>query len=141
VRGRAQADEGARPSLHPRPGLPEPYVAPRNETEEAVARIWQTLLGIEQVGVHDNLFDLGGDSLLAVQITSRVRETLRAEVAMRSVFENPSVAGLVESIERSRQASGGEAERLAEVLDLVEQLSEEELLAMLAEQESETSEV
>ncbi|HEX7317732.1 MAG TPA: beta-ketoacyl synthase N-terminal-like domain-containing protein [Pyrinomonadaceae bacterium] len=142
VRGRGEAaDEGARLSLHRRPDLSEPYVAPRSETEEAVAHIWQTLLGIEQVGVNDNLFDLGGDSLLAVQITSRVRETLRVEVAMRSVFENPTIAGLVESIERSRRESGADAEQLAEVLDMVEQMSEEELLALLAEQESETSEV
>jgi acyl transferase domain-containing protein/acyl carrier protein len=139
VRGRGESGKGAAPSLHPRPELPVPYVAPRDETESDVAQIWQTLLGIEPVGVQDNLFDLGGDSLLAVQITSRVREALRVEVAVRAVFENPTIAGLVESIEQSRRDADADSERLAEVLDMVEELSEEELLAMLSEHESETS--
>lgn len=128
-------------SLHPRPHLPGPYVAPRNEMESTVVHIWQTLLGIDEIGIHDNLFDLGGDSLLAVQLASRIRETLHVEIAIRDIFEQPTVAGLVAGIEQSRQAAAADMDQLAEVVDLVEQLSEEELLALLAEQESQTSDV
>jgi acyl transferase domain-containing protein/acyl carrier protein len=122
-------------SSHARPNLSNAYVAPRNEIEAAVASIWQTLLGFEQVGVYDNLFDLGGDSLLIVQIISRVRETLRVEVPLRSVFEEPTVAALAEKVERLRRDSSAEVTTIAETLELVEQLSEEELRTLLAQQE------
>jgi acyl carrier protein len=122
-------------SAHARPNLSNPYVAPRNEIEKTVASIWQTLLGFEQIGVYDNLFDLGGDSLLIVQIISRVRETLRVEVPLRNVFEEPTVAALAQKVEHLRRKSGAEARTIAETLELVERLSGEELGMLLTQQE------
>lgn len=89
-------------SLHPRPDLQSAYGAPRNGTERKLADIWQTLLGIEQVGIHDNFFELGGDSLLAIQVISRVHKTLHIELSINSIFEDPTVAGLSQQIERMR---------------------------------------
>lgn len=85
---------------HSRPELSNAYVAPRNELEQTIANIWQQLLGIEQVGIHDNFFELGGHSLLATQLISRIRETLQVELPLNSLFEESSVAGLAERIER-----------------------------------------
>lgn len=85
---------------HPRPELSNAYVAPSNELEQTIANIWQQLLGIEQVGIHDNFFELGGHSLLATQLISRIRETLQVELPLNSLFEESSVAGLAERIER-----------------------------------------
>ncbi|BAY50149.1 beta-ketoacyl synthase (plasmid) [Scytonema sp. HK-05] len=85
---------------HPRPELSNAYVAPGNELEQTIANIWQQLLGIEQVGIHDNFFELGGHSLLATQLISRIRETLQVELPLNSLFEESSVAGLAERIER-----------------------------------------
>ncbi len=90
---------------HPRPQLPTPYVAPRNDLEQTVAEMWQTVLGIEQVGVHDNFFELGGHSLLATQLISRLRDTYRVELPLRDLFEKPTVASLAESIETFRWAT------------------------------------
>ncbi|KAB8321066.1 SDR family oxidoreductase [Tolypothrix campylonemoides VB511288] len=87
---------------HSRPELSNAYVAPRNELEETIANIWQQLLGIEQVGIYDNFFELGGHSLLATQLISRMRETLQVELPLNSLFEESSVAGLAERIERIR---------------------------------------
>ncbi len=101
-----------------------------------MATIWETLLGFEQVGVYDNLFDLGGDSLLIVQIISRVRETLRVEVPLRSVFEEPTIAALAEKVEQLRRESSAEVRTIAETLELVEQLSSEELDTLLSQHES-----
>jgi acyl carrier protein len=116
-----------------RPVLPNPYVAPANEIEKAIAEIWQGLLGIEQVGVHDNLFELGGDSLLVIQIVSRIREALQVEVPLRAIFETPTIADLAGSIGASLVVRRDETEKIAEALSLVEQLSDEELSALLAE--------
>jgi acyl transferase domain-containing protein/acyl carrier protein len=122
-------------STHARPSLPNPFVPPRNELETALVNIWQSLLGIEGIGIDDNLFDLGGDSLLAIQIISRIRENLRTEIALRSIFETPTIAGLVGSIERQQQDADSQIDTINEIVDLVEQLSEDELRILIAEQQ------
>ena len=67
------SDETARTTtLHPRPDLNETYVGPKTDLELTIVDIWKRLLGIENVGIHDNFFDLGGHSLLAVQAISRI---------------------------------------------------------------------
>ncbi|MFL6256007.1 MAG: non-ribosomal peptide synthetase, partial [Pyrinomonadaceae bacterium] len=77
-----------------RPETGVSYVAPRDRIEETVARIWQEVLGVERVGAHDNFFDLGGHSLLMVQVHSRLRETFRKEIAMVELFRHPTVGTL-----------------------------------------------
>lgn len=126
-------------SAHPRPNLPNPFVAPRNELESTLVNIWQSLLGIQGIGIYDNLFDLGGDSLLAIQIISRIRETLHREIALRSIFETPTIAGLVGGIEQQQQDVDSELDTINEIVDLVEQLSEDELRILIAEQQALTS--
>ncbi len=81
-----------------RPELASGFVAPRNETEEILAEILRDVLGIDQVGVHDNFFALGGHSLLATQVMSRVRQRFDVDVPLRAIFEEPSVAHLAELI-------------------------------------------
>lgn len=85
--------------LHPRPNLPTAYVAPCNEIERKIADVWQQLLGIESVGIHDNFFDLGGHSLLATQISSRLQNLLQVDVPLRDVFETMTVAELAGRVE------------------------------------------
>jgi amino acid adenylation domain-containing protein len=74
-------------------------VMPRTRMEEVVAAAWAEVLGIERVGVHDNFFELGGHSLLATQVISRLCAELQAEIAVRALFESPTVAGLAAGIE------------------------------------------
>jgi acyl transferase domain-containing protein/acyl carrier protein len=126
-------------AAHSRPNLPNPFVPPRTELETTLVDIWQSLLGIEGVGIHDNLFDLGGDSLLAIQISSRVRETLHTELALRSIFETPTIAGLVASIEQQQQDAASQMNTIDAIVDLVEHLSEDELRLLIAEQQGLTS--
>ena len=86
----------------PAPGqsavLARTYVAPVDETEVAIARIWQELLGLPRIGRHDQFFELGGHSLLAVQLASRLRQTFGAEVSLRELFERPTVEGQAELV-------------------------------------------
>jgi amino acid adenylation domain-containing protein len=79
----------------------KPFVAPRNRVEEAVASIWAEILHLERVGIHHDFFELGGHSLLVTQVVSRIRQTLRVELPLRSLFEHPTVAALSEAIEKS----------------------------------------
>ncbi|MCA1615650.1 MAG: SDR family oxidoreductase, partial [Acidobacteria bacterium] len=94
--GAAGADGGAEAAteLHARPELRSAYVAPENELEQEVAGIWQDLLGISLIGIHDNFFDLGGHSLLATMVISRLRKSFGVELQLRDVFESPTVSGL-----------------------------------------------
>ena len=84
------------------------FVAPSTPIHKQLAEIWIEVLGIERVGIHDNFFKLGGDSLLATQVVSRIRGLFRVELPLRSSFELPTVAGLAERIERHLEASGEE---------------------------------
>ncbi|NEO47068.1 MAG: amino acid adenylation domain-containing protein, partial [Moorea sp. SIO4A3] len=70
------------------------YVAPETETQKVLAEIWAEVLGIEKVGIHDNFFDLGGHSLMATQVLSRMRQTFGMEFPLQSLFEYPNVATL-----------------------------------------------
>jgi amino acid adenylation domain-containing protein len=85
-------------SAQERSGSEYSYVAPRTPLEKALVSIWEQVMEIEHVGIHDNFFELGGHSLLAVWLTSRIREMLKVELSLRTLFEKPTVAGLAESI-------------------------------------------
>ncbi len=79
-----------------------PRAAPSTATERAVAETWKELLGLPEVGVHDDFFSLGGHSLLAMQILTRLREALGAELSLRDIFEVPTVAGLSARVDATR---------------------------------------
>jgi acyl carrier protein len=90
-----------------RPDLGNPFVAPRSVLEETVANIWMGVLGLEQLGVHDDFLDLGGHSLLATQILSRVQEAYNIDLSMRSFFEAATVAGIAAIIEKTKDGDAG----------------------------------
>ncbi|MFA7060905.1 MAG: amino acid adenylation domain-containing protein [Pedobacter sp.] len=68
------------------------FVPPRTKTEASVTAIWQRILGIEQVGIHDNFFDLGGHSIKAIRITSAIAKELGQEIPLTLIFQNPTPA-------------------------------------------------
>ena len=84
----------------PRPQLRTEFVAARTETERAVAEVWQAYLGIEQVGVHDPFFDLGGNSLVGMAMVRAVETALGVQIAPAVLFEHPTVAEFAAALER-----------------------------------------
>jgi acyl carrier protein len=119
-----------------RPQIEVAYVAPRNPVEEVLTAIWSKVLNIMQIGVYDNFFtELGGHSLIAAQLISRVRDTFKVELPLRRLFETPTIAGLAEGL---LQTPGQrlKVEKTAELLIAVQKLSPDEVESMLLEKTS-----
>ena len=113
--------------------LSQNYVAPSKEIEKTIAKIWQEVIGFEKIGIHDNFFELGGHSLLAVQVTSRLRETFKLDLPLRTLlFETPTIAQLAAVI--GKHTSVDETESMEQLLAEIENLSPEELARELARQ-------
>lgn len=111
------------------------FVEPRTPTEKTLAEIWAEVLEIEQVSIHDNFFfNLGGNSLLATQVMSRIRETFQVELPLRHFFETPTVAHIAVAI-AEKLALDSDSEMLTQALAELEQLSEDEVQAILASQQ------
>ncbi|HEX7317735.1 MAG TPA: amino acid adenylation domain-containing protein [Pyrinomonadaceae bacterium] len=96
-----------------RPELGASYAPPETATEEAVARVWADVLGLEAVGRNDNFFELGGHSLMATQVMFALREALDVELPLRSIFEAPTVSELSQAIDAAR--GNGQGERLGAI--------------------------
>jgi amino acid adenylation domain-containing protein len=88
------------------PEMYEDYAAPRTPVEELLVGIWSEVLDVNLVGIRDNFFDLGGHSLRATQIASRMREVFRKEIPIRLLFESPTIEALAAFIESERYSSG-----------------------------------
>jgi amino acid adenylation domain-containing protein len=79
--------------------LSSDYVAPQNEIQSRLARIWRDVLGVERLSINDNFFELGGDSLSAAQVVARARRELRIEIPLRLLFEHSTVMSLAAQLE------------------------------------------
>ena len=75
---------------------------PRTEVEGKLAEIWKELLKTKEVGVEQNFFELGGHSLLVLQVMARIRRMFEVELAVRTMFEEPTIAGLAKEIEKAQ---------------------------------------
>jgi len=91
-----KVDRSALPPPAPRDRTAARHVDPRDPTETALARIWAEVLGVDRVGVHDDFFDLGGDSITSLKATSRIRRSFGVEMSPRDLFEATTIDGLAE---------------------------------------------
>ena len=85
-----------------RPTLDVPFAAAGTNTEKELSQLWSEVLGLDQVGIHDDFFELGGNSLVATRIISRVRQTFQLELPIKSLFDAPTVAEMALLIEQNR---------------------------------------
>ena len=109
--------------------IPEP---PRNRVEEALSWMWAEVLGVEEVGIHDDFFEIGGHSILASQLVSRMRETFQIELSLRTFFDAPTIARLA-GIITADDEQVMKVERIAELLMEVINYSDDEVEAKLGE--------
>ncbi|MFI7503303.1 SDR family NAD(P)-dependent oxidoreductase [Streptomyces sp. NPDC049687] len=138
----ADAEPGAGDDggLHRRPSMTTPFVAPRDEREQFVADNMAQLLGIDRVGTQDSFFDeLGGDSLMAMQLISRVRDHYRIDLPMSDLFEEATAAALAAKVahytDGTTTAEPDPGSDGDDVDALLAEASPEELARLLAEME------
>lgn len=95
-----KVDKRRLPDVHDmRRAVSASYTAPQTDLEEALVELWQELLNINPIGVHDNFFDLGGHSLPALRIVSRINTTYEIDMPLETFFANPTVSQLAEAVE------------------------------------------
>ena len=85
------------------------YIAPQTEIERTIAAIWQSALRLEQVGIHDNFFDLGGQSLLMTQVQGKLRATLKRDISMVDMFKYPTISALAAYLSEGQPAPAAPA--------------------------------
>jgi amino acid adenylation domain-containing protein len=108
-----------------RPELSTAYAEPRNETESSLVQIWQEILDVRPIGIQDKFFDLGGHSLSATRVVSRVIEQFELEIPLQSLFQSPTIADMAAEI-TAYQGKRLDESQLATILDELESLSEAE---------------
>lgn len=114
-----EIQQGSDQQAHQRPQLTEQYVAPSTEMQILLAGIWSEVLGIQQLGVDDDFYALGGDSLIAIRVMARLKELLNLNLEVKLIFENSTIATLAAQVEGLQAAlfvtsDGDEAEAEAE---------------------------
>jgi amino acid adenylation domain-containing protein len=85
-----------------RPSLEVPFAPAATNTEEVLSQIWSEVLGLDRLGIHDDFFELGGDSLMATRIINRVFQAFKLEVSIKVLFDAPTVAGMAMFIEQNQ---------------------------------------
>ena len=108
---------------------------PRNPAEEELSQIWTEVLGLKEVGVHDNFFDLGGHSLAATRVVSRVLKRLQLEIPLQSLLQSPTVAPMAAVIIQYQGKQLGQ-EDLDRIVTELEAMSEEQAKQLLTDQSS-----
>jgi len=109
------------------------YIAPRTAAEEIIGRTWAEILGRKRIGIHDNFFDLGGHSLKATQVVSRLRKAFRSEIPLRHMFEFPTIAELANAISGSEDQQTTNPKDIDLLLTEIEAMSEEEAQKLLSQ--------
>jgi hypothetical protein len=128
----AAIDPADLPAVHTRPDSSTPYAPPETDTERTITRIWETALGIDRIGRHDNFFALAGNSLLALHIVTRLRQAFDRLVPVTSIFESPTVAALAQRLD-----AGTDAER--RLLEEIEGYTPDEIGRHLAAEQAHAS--
>ncbi|MBU2513235.1 amino acid adenylation domain-containing protein [bacterium] len=114
------------PTTHTSPAITsleqeEKYVVPRNDIEHLITKIWEEFLGIERISIHDDFFEIGGDSLMAVRLTARLEESFPGAINEKTILQESTVADLALAIQNNleSQTKDSKEQRLSGYQSLV----------------------
>ncbi|WP_068774981.1 SDR family NAD(P)-dependent oxidoreductase [Paenibacillus sp. FJAT-26967] len=115
--GKQEDTHAAGSASFSRPNLTTPYAAPRNRVEKTIAEVWKQFFRIDEVGIHDNFFDLGASSLDMIQVTAKLNEALDESIAVVDMFTYPSIHALAQRLTPSEEDEAEEAEMENQMID------------------------
>jgi acyl carrier protein len=116
-----------------RPDIERPFVAPATPVEIELARLWQELLCVDIVGIHDHFFELGGHSILLTQLASRIRKEFQVNVPLQVLFDAPTIVEMTKAI-LAKKVEQMDQTKVDQMLKKLKQLSPEEIKAFLKTQ-------
>jgi len=122
-------------NCYERPELEVEYLEPVTDLEKQICNEWKKLLGIKEIGINDNFFDLGGDSLIGTQLVSRIRKEFSADIPLVAIFENATIGGISKLIENN-QVKDSDSEKVSSVMDMINEMSDEDVAKMLEQKSS-----
>ena len=128
--GLLSEDENEINELHERPNLQTMYVEPKTELEIKIVNVWRKILGIEKIGIYDDFFDLGGDSLIGTQLVSQLRDLFKVELPLRSLFDDPTISAIAALIEKQQQSKKQGEDKIADIFGELEKMTDEEAKSM-----------
>ncbi|MCP4147508.1 MAG: hypothetical protein GY757_07140, partial [bacterium] len=99
---------------HLRPELSTPYTPPEDDLEQNLAAIWQSFIGIDEVGIYDDFFELGGDSLKIITVLSKTHKELKVKIPMAEMFKSPTISALAKYIRGVRKEDFSAIETIKE---------------------------
>lgn len=112
------------------------FVAPRNALEEVLQQVWQEVLEMEGISVHDNFFQLGGHSLLVTMLISKIREIFEVKLSLRSIFDAPTIASLAKHLTEYFDESG-RVEKTSQLYLQIANLQDDEVETLLSDKKEE----
>jgi acyl carrier protein len=107
-----------------RPQLSTNYAAPRSDQEKAVAQLWKGVLNVDKIGIHDNFFDLGGDSLKLIQLNEKLKEALGKEMPVITIFRHPTIESLLQYLRQGNVVSSMTDRQIDEAVGDLEETME-----------------
>jgi non-ribosomal peptide synthetase component F len=128
--GQQSSNYEAKPEQLPSPDAGERFLTPRTSVEQVLARIWKEILNSGRLGAQDNFFDLGGNSLLALRLVSKLQDVLQINLPVRMVFEWPTLGELTQVV-LSISEDAERTENMAQIVLWVADLSDEQAIKLL----------
>jgi acyl transferase domain-containing protein/acyl carrier protein len=120
---------------HPRPNLATPHVAPRNEVEQTIVEVWQEVLGIDDLGVNDPYFEIGGDSLHAMPIIARLLDIFHVDLPLRIIYSHDTVAKMAQFMV-DKEGQEGKTYKIAKAIQQAKGMSTEEVELRLQDEQT-----
>ena len=124
LKGKSNSEQSSVSQAANRRNVANAYAAPRNETDAKIIEIFQSVLGDTQIGINDDFFELGGDSLIGTMLTAKIKQAFTVNINISDMFNLTTIAQISEYIDSQKQLSQNDLKRVSEILELVDDMAD-----------------